>query len=102
MPDRSSEDELINDVLDYGITIFKALRVQAQFITDNAVANSALIQALSEQNPKLAEVYQRYFAEQKDTAPLARTTAAMCGQFDDISARLRQWKERIETESQES
>src|SRR5579859_865204 len=81
-------DHLVRDLLDYGMMIFKGMKVMASNVSDNAVATSALISALSEQNPELADSYQRQFDSQRNTAPLAKTIAELCAQFDVATARL--------------
>lgn len=74
--------------IQYGITIFKMLKAQTQFIRDNAIATSALTQVLFDEFPQLAEKYEERRTSLDVTAPIAVHTRGICDQLDRIVQEL--------------
>ena len=66
----------------YLITIFKFLKVQAQYIRDNAVATSSLIQVLSDELPQLAEKYEERRTDLAVTAPIVLQVRSIVANLD--------------------
>ena len=72
----------------YLVTIFKFLKANTQFISDNAIATSALAQVLCDEFPQLAEKYEERRRGLESSAPVAVQAREMGAQVDVIIQEL--------------
>lgn len=86
------DEKQANNILRRAYTIFKTLKAHTQFITDNAVATSAMLQAVSEKFPDVAEKYEKYRKTMSEQSPIALKNREICVQFDVVLDQLEQWK----------
>jgi hypothetical protein len=86
------DEKVAREVCEHAYTIFKALKAQTEYITENAIATSALLQAVSEKHPSIAGRYEDLRYSMTKTAPVAVRSRQIVAQFDAILERLEKLK----------
>ena len=87
-----SREKEIKLALNYAITIFKTLKAEAQCITENAVATFALLQAVAEKFPEIADSFERHQKSIAHSAPIAVKARQTCDHIDVIMKQLERLK----------
>lgn len=82
------DDKAARRGIEYLVTIFRFLKVQAQYIKVNAIATSALTQVLFDEFPQLAGKYEERRTSLEETAPVALRVRGIVEQVDRIVEEL--------------
>lgn len=86
------DEKAAQKAIEYGITIFHALRIQTNNVTEAMISASALLRAVAEKFPDVAHNYERYRAEASKDSPLAEKNRAICAEFERIEKQLQKLK----------
>jgi hypothetical protein len=66
-------------------TMIRIIADQHKAVTSTMIATSALIQAMIEKHPEIAESYERYRAEAEKSSPLALKSAEIVAELERVA-----------------